>query len=60
MVNTLNIYERFKKADLPDKTAKELAQIFKETFDMQHTIPITEIGQEKRLSKIEGDTKVIK
>ena len=33
MVDTLKIYERFKKAGISDKAAKELAEIFKEIFD---------------------------
>lgn len=31
--DTLKIYERLKAADLPDKAAKEIAEVFKETID---------------------------
>lgn len=35
MVDTLKIYERLKSADLNDKAAKEIAEVFKETIDEQ-------------------------
>ena len=35
MVDTLKIYERLKNADLNDKAAKEIAEVFKETIDEQ-------------------------
>ena len=35
MVDTLKIYERLKSAELNDKAAKEIAEVFKETIDEQ-------------------------
>jgi len=35
MVDTLKIYERLKNAELNDKAAKEIAEVFKETIDEQ-------------------------
>lgn len=35
MVDTLKIYQRLKSADLNDKAAKEIAEVFKETIDEQ-------------------------
>lgn len=35
MVDTLKIYERLRSADLNDKAAKEIAEVFKETIDEQ-------------------------
>lgn len=37
MVDTLKIYERLKSAELNDKAAKEIAEVFKETIDEQLT-----------------------
>ena len=33
MIDTLRIYERLKGADLPDKAAKEIAEVFRETIE---------------------------
>ena len=33
MIDTLRIYERLKSADLPDKAAKEIAEVFRETIE---------------------------
>jgi len=31
--DTLKVYERLKAADLPEKAAKEIAEVFKDTID---------------------------
>lgn len=51
MIDTLKIYERLKKAELPDKAAKELAEIFKETINEQPTIRKTAIATNIKIIK---------
>lgn len=51
MVNTLKIYERLRSAELNNKAAKEIAEIFKETIDKQPTIRKTAIATKTEIIK---------
>ncbi|MBF0518308.1 MAG: hypothetical protein HQK92_01135 [Nitrospirae bacterium] len=52
-IDTLKIYERLKSADLSDKAAKEIAEVFKETSEGLATPSISTIKSEikEELSK---------
>lgn len=59
MIDTLKIYERLKSADLPDKAAKEIAEVFRETIDEQlatkKDLAILKSELETAISKTKAD-----
>ncbi len=55
--DTLKIYERLKKADLPDIAAKEIAEVFRETIGERL---VTKEYLDLRLKELEVEIRLLK
>jgi len=55
-VDTLKIYERLKAANLDDKAAKEIAEVFKEAESLR----LEELATKADIARLEGDIKLLK
>ena len=55
-VDTLKIYERLKAANLDDKAAKEIAEVFREAEYSR----LEELATKADIARLEGDIKLLK
>ncbi len=55
-VDTLKIYERLKAANLDDKAAKEIAEVFREA----ETARLDELATKADIARLEVDIKLLK
>lgn len=59
MIDTLRIYERLKGADLTDKAAREIAEVFRETIE-DHLVTKKDLKESLEIVKAELETVIAK